>query len=205
MQQVISNKRLQPVISGQYEYLLVANPDETVFNKVMTEQQVFYDRYKEKIAVKTKPHITVANFMAMESMEDTVIRWIERICKNQHSFSVVLNNFSGFPPHTIYVRVQNPQPFQQLAKQLQVISDYIKSNEDPLPLLTSRPHLTIARRLPEAVYSKAMMDYSQRDFHSSFMVNELVLLKRKHPFDTSEKVMVFRFLPAAADLFTATA
>ncbi len=192
-------------ISGQYEYLLVANPDENVFNKVMNEKQVFYDRYKDDTAVKANPSITVAGFTAMETMEATVIRWIERICSKQHSFSVALNNFSGFPPHTIYLRVQNPQPFKQLAKQLKVISDYIKDNNYPPPRLIDRPHLTIARRLPEDVYSKAMMDYSQRDFHSSFMVNELVLLKRKHPFDSCEKVMVFRFLPAEADLFTATA
>ena len=195
----------QPFINGQYEYLLVANPDDTVFNKVMNEKQEFYDRYKERVPIKTKPHIRVANFLATESMEDTVIRWIERICSRQHSFSVVLNNFSGFPPHTIYLRVQNPQPFQQLATQLKVISDYIKSNDCPPPRLINRPHLTIARRLPEDVYSKAMFDYSHRDFHSSFMVNELVLLKRKHQFDDGEKVMVFRFLPAEVDLCTATA
>ncbi len=192
-------------INGQYEYLLVANPDENVLNKVMNEKQVFYDRYKEEVAVKSKPYITVADFLAMETMEATVIRWIERICSKQHSFNVALNNFSGFPPHTIYLRVQNPQPFKHLAMQLKVISDYIKDNNCPPPKLIDRPHLTIARRLPEAVYSKAMFDYSQRDFHSSFMVNELVLLKRKHPFDSCEKVMVFRFLPAEADLFSATA
>ena len=192
-------------INNQYEYLLVANPDEDVLNKVMNEKQVFYDRYKEDGAVKSKPYITVANFWAMETMEATVIRWIERICSKHHSFNVALNNFSGFPPHTIYLRVQNPQPFKLLAKQLKVISDYIKDNNCPTPKLIDRPHLTIARRLPEDVYSKAMLDYSQRDFHSSFMVNELVMLKRKHQFDSCEKVMVFRFLPEEADLFSATA
>ncbi|MEO7309002.1 MAG: 2'-5' RNA ligase family protein [Chitinophagaceae bacterium] len=199
-----SNTRQQPLSPGQYEYLLVANPDETVFNKVMDEKQLFDDRYKEKVAVKTKPHITVANFRAVESMEDTVIRWIERICNKQHSFRVELNNFSGFPPDTIYVRVQNPQPFQQLAKQLQVISDYIEDDDCPLHGLKDKPHLTIARRLPADVYVKAMIDYSQRDFHSSFMVTELVLLKRQHQSVSCEKVMVFRFLPAEVDLFAAT-
>jgi len=195
----------QPFIGGRYEYLLIANPDEKVFNKVMTERQIFNNRYHKEEAEKTKPYIKVADFMAMESMEETVIRWIERICSRQHSFSVVLNNFSGFPPDNIYLRVQNPQPFHQLAKQLKVISDYIKSNDCPPPRPIHRPHLSIAKRLPEDVYSKAMLDYSQRDFYSSFMVNELVLLKRKHQFDAGEKLMVFRFLPADVDLFAATA
>jgi len=203
MEKIIA--RQQPVINGEYEYLLVAHPDETVFSKVVHEQQFFYERYKEDGVVKSSPYIKVAGFQAMESLEDTVIRWIERICSRQHSFSVVLNNFSGFPPHTIYLRVQNPQPFEQLAKQLQVVSDYIKSNNCPSPRITEKPHLTIARRLPAEVYSKAMLDYSHRDFHSSFMVNELVLLKRKHALDACQKIMVFRFLPAEVDLFSATA
>jgi len=194
-------KNKQSFAGGLYEYLLVANPDAAVYEKVMNEKQGFYERYKEKVAIKTKPHITVANFLAMENMEETMIRWTQRICSQQHSFNVVLNNYSGYPPHTIYLRVQNQQPFQQLAKSLKVIADYIKGNNLPTPKLVGSPHLTIARRLPEDVYSKAMMDYSQRDFHDSFMVNELVLLKRKHQFDTCEKVMVFRFMPAVQDLF----
>ena len=42
--------------------------------------------YKQKIAVKTKPHITIANFLAKESMEETLIRWIHRICSQHKSF-----------------------------------------------------------------------------------------------------------------------
>jgi hypothetical protein len=36
-----------------------------------------------------------------------------------------------------------------------------------------------------------MLDYSQRIFHESFDVNELVLIKRKHQFDTCQQVNVF--------------
>lgn len=193
------------LINSQYEYLLIANPDESVLNKVLEEKQVFYNRYKVKIAIKTKPHITVAGFLAAETMEETIIKWIQRICSQQRSFTVVLNNYSGFPPHTIYLRIQNPKPFQQLIKQLAVIDNYIKSNNYPSVKLVDRPHLTIARKLPENIYEKAIMDYSQRDFYDTFMVNELILLKRKHQFDHCKKVMIFKFLPEHQDLFTATA
>jgi len=56
-----------------YEYLLVAHPDENVYLRVAEEKQSFFDIYKEKIAVKTKPHITVACFLAKEVMEETII------------------------------------------------------------------------------------------------------------------------------------
>ena len=41
---------------------------------------MFYDDYKEKDAIKTQPHITVANFLAKEAMEEYIIRWMQRIC-----------------------------------------------------------------------------------------------------------------------------
>ncbi len=51
-------------------------------------------------------------------MEDTLIRWIQRICNRYSSFDLTLNNYSGFPPHTIYLRVQDPEPFRELMRQL---------------------------------------------------------------------------------------
>lgn len=177
---------------GMYEYLLVANPGDEINGQLIAEKESFYERYNEKIAVKTKPHITVANFMAMEQMEETIGRWLQRICGMQESFDVTLNNYSGFPPHTIFLRVQHPQPFQQLASQLRVIDQYVREYGMPAAKLVRNPHLTIARRLPEDVYTKAMFDYSRRDFFGTFKVTELILLKRRHQFDSCEKINVFR-------------
>jgi 2'-5' RNA ligase len=133
--------------------------------------------------------------LADEDMEETIARWMQRICGQQQSFQVVLNNFSGSPSDAVFVRVQNPGPFQNLAKHLHVIDSYVRSNGFPPARLISSPHLTVARRLPEDVYTKAMFDYAHREFHGSFVVRELVLLKRKHQLESGERINVFRFLP----------
>ena len=106
------------------EYLLVVHPNSDVYEKVQVEKQLFYNEFKEKIAIKTRPHITVATFVARESMEETLIRWIQRICNLREQFTVTLNNYSGFPPHTIYLRIQNEKPFQQLAKEFLFMPAY---------------------------------------------------------------------------------
>ena len=186
---------------GLYEYLLVAHPDAAVNAKVLAEKQSFYAQYGEKVAMKTQPHITIANFIAREAMEDTVIRWIQRICNNVQSFNVTLNNYSGFPPHTVYLRIQNQQPFKQLANELKVIDNYVRSNGCPPAHIITSPHLTIARKLPETVYLKALMDYSQKSFYENFMVNQLVLLRRGHQFDNCKPVYVFHLQPQANNLF----
>jgi 2'-5' RNA ligase len=182
-------------IPNGFEYLLVAHPDAAVNNKINQEKQNFYDQYGEKIAVKTKPHITIANFLAREEMEETIIRWIARICSSKQSFDVSLNNYGGYPPHTVYLRVQNPAPFKQLAKELKVIDTYVRSNACPPAHLINRPHVTVARSLPEGVYQKALMEYSRKTFHETFAVSELVLIRRRHEYDACKIVNVFRLQP----------
>ncbi len=190
-----------PFIQKIYEkdlrkYLLVAHPDNEVSNKVMEEKQSFYDAYKEKAAINIKPHITVSSFLAKESMEDTLIRWIQRICDQQKSFMTTLNNYSGFPPHTIYLRVQDEQPFQKLTQDLEIINTYISSCACPPMKVISKPHVSIARSLPEEIYFKALIHYAHKSFHESFAVNKLYLIKKEHPYDAGKPINVFGLPPA---------
>ncbi|HEY6902026.1 MAG TPA: 2'-5' RNA ligase family protein [Puia sp.] len=184
--------------SRRAEYLLVIYPYGEVKDKLLEEQEQFSTDYGLPAAVRNKPHITVAAFQAGEPMEDTLIRWIQRICNRYRSFDVSLNNYSGFPPHTIYLRVQDPQPFRELMQQLRAIDDFIRSSGCPPVNLINRPYLSIAGGLTEQVYNKAMPEYSRRTFHDTFHVEELVLLKRNHSFDACKTVNVFRLLPDTA-------
>jgi 2'-5' RNA ligase len=207
------------------EYLLVIYPDGDLNERLQEEQRQFLEDYDLRITVRNKPHITVAVFQAGEGMEDTLLRWIQRICMRRQSFEVMLNNYSGLPPDTswppvaanpqgqsfaldreyanfsqripgtIYLRVQDPAPFRQLAQELRAIDEFIRSSGCPPMHLMPHPYLSIAGGLTEQVYSKAMPDYSRKTFHGSFPVRELVLLKRDHPFDPCKTVNVFRLSP----------
>ena len=193
--------------SGQVEYLLVVYPLGDLRDRLLEEQQqfsVYYgldrmDRGLQSMA-RNKPHITLAAFRAGEEVEDTLIRWIQRICNQQKNFEVALNNYSGIPPHTIYLRVQDPQPFRELMTQLRAIDDFVRPSGWPAPSdervsLNNRPYLSIAGGLTERVYNKAMPDYSRKTFHGVFKVDELVLLKRGHSFAPCKTVNIFRLLP----------
>jgi len=180
---------------GMMEYMLVLHPADHVNEKILMEKNDFYRQYQEKITVKTKPHITIATFLAKEAMEETLNRWINNICNQQPTFELSLNNYSGFPPDTIYLRVQDPAPVYRLAQQLKTIDNFIQSSDCPPLKFSTKPHLSIAGRLSLEIYEKAIRDYSQKDFHESFMVEELVLLKRSHQFDECTVVNKFRFAP----------
>ena len=198
----METKKLSPADDNElFEYLLVVHPDREVLEKIMAEKQLYYDEYKEKTAV-TKPHITVANFVAREEMEDTIIRWVQRICSNQQSFTVTLNNYSGFPPHTIYLQVQNAKPFQELCKELNVVNKYVSSCSCPPMKIISKPHVSIACNLSEEVYFKALTQYAHKSFHESFLVNELLLIKRKHASEECKPVTLFALQPMSHQLIS---
>ena len=186
--------------NGCYEYLLVINPGKEVNEKLIAEKQMFYDDYKEKAAIKTKPHITVASFLAKEAMENTIIRWMQRICSKHQSFVVTLNNYGGFPPGTIYLRIQNEAPFRELAEELSVVNAYINSSSCPPMLHTPRPHVSIADNLSEETFFKALTQYAHKSFHESFLVNELLLLKRRDEYDVCKPVIVFALQPSVGEL-----
>jgi 2'-5' RNA ligase len=167
----------------------------------MLEKQNFFAQYKQKTAIETKPHITIATFVAREEMEETISRYMHRILVKQESFEVALNNYSGFPPHSVYVRVQNPERFRQFGKELKAVDDYISSCLCPPLKLIRNPHVSIAKRLPESLYLEVMMDYSRKTFHETFMVSELVLLRRNSEFETEKAINVFRLHPSANTLY----
>ena len=183
-----------------WEYLLVVHPDQRVSEEILKEKEIFFDSYQQEVAIKVKPHISVAYFLAKEMMEATLIRWTQRICDLQRSFWVTLNNFSGFPLDTIYLRVLDPQPFRQLANQLKMIDSFIQSNDCPPACLVTSPHVAIAARLPESVYNEAMKQYAQKCFHASFKVDTLLLLKRRDKYESYQLVNTFT-LPPRLSLF----
>jgi 2'-5' RNA ligase len=181
--------------NGLFEYLLVASPDDRVCAKIMAEKEYFSANYKIKGASKALPHITLANFFAWDRMEDTFLRYLQRIGGDQNSFAVTLNNYSGLPSHTIFLCVQDPVQFEVLATKLRAISPYIKGNKLPPGQFITNPHMTIARRLHTIIYKEAMEEYSSKPFNESFKVTELVLLRRQHQYDQCKRVAVFSLQP----------
>lgn len=181
---------------GLCKYLLVVRPSPDVYEKIMAEKQLFYDGHKGRLPIQPNPQIVIGVFFAKEAMEDTLARWIQRICQQQHSFTVTLNNYSGFPAHTIYLRVQTEKPFQELADRLSVLNTYFNSCACPPMQFTPKPYISIAGNLPENIYSNALIKYALQSFHESFVVNEFQMLKRKHEYDTAKPINIFGLAPA---------
>ena len=157
---------------GLSEYLLAGQPDAEVYEKTLKEKQLFYDEYNVYEMIKRNPQLIVAGFLVKETMEETLSRWIQRICSHQQGFIITLNNYSGFPPNSIYLRLLNRQSFQKLSIALKELYRYITSCTCPPMQFVSRIHISIAEDLPENIYVDALKKYAHKTFHESFTLND---------------------------------
>jgi 2'-5' RNA ligase len=178
---------------SRWEYLLIASPGRKVTTKIREVKEDFYATHRQKIAIDTWPHITIAFFRAKQKLEGLLIEMMQKVCSRQQKFIADLKDFDGFDHSTIYIKVQDWQPFLQLAADLSPIDDFLINNGCRSAHLVDTPHLSIARRLPYSVYIKAKQEYSHRRFQDSFIVNELLLLKRRHEEHKCKRVTTLHF------------
>ena len=166
------------------EYHLVVYPCPAVSNKINQVINILKPGYKSP-----PPYIQIAAFMVKEEMEATLSRWIQNICKLQSRFCLAFNNYSGLPPHSIYLRIQDDTPLQKIMNALKILDSFILSNDCPPLHLITKPHLVIASGLSQPDYDQAIKEYTLKSFHEEFTVDKFVLLKNEgqgpgHVIDT---------------------
>lgn len=178
------------------EYMLVVRPQDSILEHVSAEKINFSGAYRFAEEQQTGHDIVIARFLAKEEMEETILRWMQRILGTKNTFQVALNNYGGQPgSNIIFLRIQDHLPFKRLSKELKVIDELVKSNGLPGAQLIANPHLPVVENLGNILYDRALMDYSKREFHTTFEVSEFILLKRTNQFHGCQQVSVFRLQP----------
>ena len=162
-----------------HEYLLVLNPHEELRNKIMKVKQEFFDKYKASTAVAGKPHITLANFLQYQLMEERLVNRLHAVAMGQPPVKIELKDYGSFPSHTIYISITSKVPIQGLVKKVRAETQRLmKLNDDNKPHFILEPHLTIARRLQPWQYEQGWLEYSHKHFTGRFIADCMLLLKR---------------------------
>ncbi len=141
------------------------------------------------------PPIELAIFQAKELMEGTIIRWMHRIISNQQYFTIQLEQSLATNGKGLQMRIHDKTPFQQLARQLKVVSQYISSYDCNEMIFSIRPHLQMASKIADPSYHLLMATQKEQSFFGVFEVKELLLLKKQHDFDSYKQVNVFALRP----------
>jgi len=166
-----------------YEYLLVLNPHEELRNRIIQVKKEFYDAYKASTVPKAfgsgKPHVTLANFLQYEMMEERLVNRLKTIAMGYYPIKVELKDYGSFPSHTIFINVISKMPIQNLVKEIRSQAQRLmKLNDENKPHFIMDPHLTIARKLKPWQYEKGWLEYSNKHFTGRFIADGMLLLKR---------------------------
>jgi 2'-5' RNA ligase len=161
------------------DYLLIVQPHEDLYNKIVQMKKSFAEKYDNPMAMYLKPHLTMLRFMQYAMQEQKIIQQLQHITQSKAPFKVDLNGFGSFPTHTIYVNVQTKNHLVELGKSLKAAQHLMKFDKEHKAHFITEPHISIARKLLPWQYEKAWLEYSNTPFTASFMVHELVLLRRR--------------------------
>ena len=161
------------------EYLLVLRPHEELWNRIMKVKEEFAEQYQSEHARWGKPHITLANFVQYEMMEERLINRLNVVAMSFPPFKLELKDFGSFPSHTIYMNITSKVPVQSLVKQVRHEAQRLmKLNDENKPHFILEPHLTIARKLKPWQYEKGWLEYSNKSFTGRFIANTMLLLRK---------------------------
>jgi hypothetical protein len=175
----------------QWEYLFLASPQQKLMDRILGLKEDFSFDHNHKLASKTWPHITLANFRTKKSLEPVLVKSIRNACNNHRKFTVDLCDFDGFDHYTIYIKVQQHQPFLELGKSLNSLNEILWNNTSSIASIVNNPHLTIAKRIPYRTYIKAIQEYREKSFRDVFILNELILFRRRHREAKCQRVASF--------------
>lgn len=175
------------------EYLLVLQPHEELWNKIVETKKEFSKKFECPSAEWGKPHITLVRFTQLQLMEERIANRFKMIAMAMPAFKVELKDFGSFPSHTIYINVNSQVAIAMLVKSLKPAQHLLKSKEQK-PHFIENPHLTVARQLLPWQYEKGWLEYSHRHFTGRFIASDMLLLRRPEGMKAYQTVRKFEFL-----------
>lgn len=158
-------------------YRLVIVPDEGMRAALAKESAYAAACYGLEVQWVEKPVLELLHFHALAEMEDTLLRWMRRICGQSAAFDLVFNNYGSRPDIPLYLRVTDGADLQSLAASFHPLDGWLKSNGKaavrPLPVT----RLPLVNRLAVKDARAFLLDFSSRLMHVVLRVEELVLEK----------------------------
>lgn len=188
---------MQSAILSSYataQYLLVIEPHEALRNGISTIKKQFADTYDCATAAKGSPNITLARFEQYEMTEQRIVHRLQLLATAHNSFVVELHDFESLPTHSIFINVTTKTQIIELVKALRPMQHLLKIDKDRKPHFITGPHISIACKLLPWQYEKGWLELSNTHFSGRFVVDYLLLLRKREGETKFETVRKFKLM-----------
>ncbi|MEN9686307.1 MAG: hypothetical protein RLZZ28_2093 [Bacteroidota bacterium] len=173
------------------KYLLLTEPHEALHDEIIRVKKHFSDTYDCPLAAGGRPNMTLIRFEQYEMQEERIIHRLQLLTNAQHSFIVELEGFGSFPTHSIFIKVSTKTQIVELVKSFRPLQQLLKIDKDRKPHFITEPHIPLAAKLLPWQYEKGWLELSNTHFSGRFVVNHLLLLRKRegeNRFETIKKI-----------------
>jgi len=158
-------------------FLVCIVPPQTVIDDIDEIRESISAEYSVLESLKRPAHITLYNPIKISNEQEKKFFKALEDASYLNSFEQMLKNFKSFPPHTVYIDVEQNDGIMKLQAQ-------IKRALKPLALIPAKevvkftPHLTIAfKDVKLPVYNLIMDAYRDKKFKRTFNVSGFSVYK----------------------------
>ncbi len=162
------------------EYKLVICPHEDLSKKLQFIQSSFAERFALTNQLPGRPQLLICRFKQMEAFEPKIVQRLQQAAGGHSPFKAEIRDFGSSPSHTIYANVVSPVSIKALVTTIKTqAQSLMKLDADNKPYFISESHFIIASKLKPWQYEKGWLEMQHEAFSAGFIVNEILLMKRK--------------------------
>lgn len=175
-------------------YLLVIPPKEALQQKIQAAKQLFAESYDATINTKGLANITLIRFYQYEMIEHRLLPRLLQLFETQGSFMVDINGFDSQPTHSIYMNITTKAALINLVKSMRGLQFMLTANKEHKAHFITDPAIPFARKLLPWQYEKGWLEMSNTSFSGSFLVDTVLLLRKREGESGFTKVKNFSLL-----------
>jgi hypothetical protein len=142
----------------------------------------------------TMPCITLASFRGREAMEDTLIRWVQRVCRMHSRFQITLETPRPHPAGGWRMPVTENEQLKGLAQKLTIVDDYIRSCSMG-PVHWETTHTCRQETINRSTETEQYLIPHDNGPFAAFLAHSLVLTRQSYAGSPIEIVNLFAFMP----------
>ena len=165
-----------------YEYFLILSLPHLLQEEVIRLREDYHKKFETHHKIKGRPSLALALFLQYETKEEKVVNMLQHVASYFAPLEIKLQNFGSFPTHSIYIAVDDSSAIYSLVKNIRSdAKGLLQVNKETKPMIMLQPHIGIVRKLKPDVFEKSWPGYKASTFNSSFVADEMVMLRRlKH-------------------------
>ncbi len=167
---------MRPMVMPQLAKYRFALPVST---HLVSELNDYLKQVDDVCLIESQAVIPIAKFEATDRMEDTLIRWTQRICMQQPTLPIAFNNFGAFPPNQVYLRVQDAAMIKKLVGKLRAVDTYLSGYDHPPLESVNRICMPLFPQLTTMEAYEMAQKIARCEFNATTHVSQLCLQKLK--------------------------